>query len=125
MAITLKENAAARVLEARVTEKLTHADYQQFTSRFEAMLKQPGKLNVLFEMVNLHGWEAAAVWDDIKFDMKHFSDIERLAMVGDQSWEKVMSRLAQLFTTAKIRYFDAAAINAARDWVEGRLVANR
>lgn len=118
MAIALNENATARVLEARVTEKLTHADYQEFASRFEAMLKQHGKLNVLFEMVNFHGWEAAVLWDDIKFDVKHFSDIQRLAMVGDRKWEKAMSVFSQLFTRAKVRYFDSSASNEARAWVK-------
>ena len=117
MAITLTESSAGKVLEARVTEKFTHADYQQFASRFEAMLKPHAKLNVLFEMVNFHGWDAAVVWDDIKFDVKHFWDIERLAMIGDKKWEKAISVVSQLFTTAKVRYFDAAAVNEARAWV--------
>lgn len=117
MAITLSENPTGNVLEARVAEKFTHADYQQFAARFEALLKQHRKLNVLFEMANLHGWDAAVVWDDLKFDVKHFSDIERLAMVGDRTWEKAMSVVSQLFTTAKVRYFDATAIADARAWV--------
>ena len=117
MAIILSENPTTKVLNVRVSEKFTHADYQQFASRFEALLKQHGKLNVLFEMVNFHGWELAAVWDDLKFDAKHFSHIQRLAMVGDKQWEQAISVLARLFTTATIRYFDAAAINEARAWV--------
>src|SRR4029079_16700361 len=84
MAITLTENNGGKVLEVQVNGKLTHVDYQQFAPRFEAMLKLHGKLSVLFEMVDFHGWEAAALWDDIKFDVKHFSDIKRLAMVGDK-----------------------------------------
>lgn len=117
MAITFSENLASKVLEARVTDRLTHADYQQFAARFEAMLKLHGKLNVLFEMVNLHGLDAAVVWDDIKFDVKHFSDIERLVLVGDRAWEKAMSAISQFFTTAKLRYFDTAALGEARAWV--------
>ena len=118
MAITLHENPAGKVLEVRVTDKLTHSDYQQFATRFETMFKQHGQLNVLFEMVSFHGWEVAAMWDELKFDVKHFSDIERLAIVGDKQWEQAMSVLARPFTAAKIRYFDSAAINEARAWVE-------
>lgn len=58
------------------------------------------------KIVDFHGWEGAALWDDIKFDLKHFSDIERLAMVGDRGWEKGMSLFCRPFTTAKICYFD-------------------
>ena len=118
----LHENAAGKVLEVRVTDKLTHGDYQQFATRFEAMFKQYGRLNVLFEMVSFHGWEAAAMWDELKFDVKHFSDIERLAIVGDKQWEQAMSVLARPFTAAKIRYFDSAAIDDARVWVETGVV---
>jgi hypothetical protein len=118
MAIVLTEHSAGRVLEARVTDRLTHIDYQQFASRFEALLQQHKKVNVLFHMVNFHGWDVAAMWDDIKFDVKHFSDMERLAMVGDKRWEHAMSVLAQPFTTAKVRYFDSSAINDARAWLE-------
>jgi hypothetical protein len=117
MAIILSEDPRINVLNVRVSEKFTHADYEQFASRFELLLKQHGKLNVLFEMVDFHGWEIAAIWDDLKFDAQHFSDIQRLAMVGDKQWEHAISVLAQLFTSATIRYFDAAAINEARAWV--------
>jgi len=41
-------------------------------------------------MADFHGWTAAARVD-VKFDLKHFSDIERLALVGDKRWEQGMS----------------------------------
>ena len=42
-------------------------------------------------MKDFHGWDAGALWEDIKFDLKHFSDIERVAMVGEKKWQKGMS----------------------------------
>ena len=56
--------------------------------------------------------------DNIKFDLKHFSDIERLALVGEKRWEKGMSVFCRPFTTAKIRYFDRPAVAEARAWLE-------
>ena len=117
MAITLSEYDGGKVLEVQVRGKFTHDDYLQFAPRFEALLKQHEKLNVLFHMVDFHGWEVAAIWDDIKFDVKHFSDIARLAMVGDKKWEKGMSVFCRPFTGAKIRYFDSSALSQARAWV--------
>ena len=119
MAITFNESATGGVIEARVTDRLTHADYQQFAARFDAKRTESGKLNVLFEMTNVHGWDAAVMWDEIKFDVRHFSHIGRLALVGDQTWEKVMSAVSRLFTTAEVRYFDRGAIDEARAWVAG------
>ena len=118
MAIQLTERNGGKVLEVRVTEKLTHEDYQNFLPKFELSLKQHGKLRVLFEMTDFHGWKAGALWDDIRFDLKHFSDIERLAIVGDKKWEKGMSVFCKPFTTAKIRYCKVAQEAEAKSWLE-------
>jgi hypothetical protein len=120
MAIRVNEKSGGKVLEVEISGKLTHDDYQHFVPKFEQMVKQHGKIRVLFEMIDFHGWECAALWDDVKFDLKHFSDIERLAMAGDRKWEKGMSVFCRPFTTAQIRYFDRAAIDEARQWLEGK-----
>lgn len=117
MPITLNETNAGRTLEVRATGKLRHEDYQFFGPKFEQMIAQHGKIRLLFEMVDFHGWEAAAVWDDIKLDLKHFSHLERLAMVGDKQWEKGMSLFCRPFTTAQVRYFDRAKVDDARRWL--------
>ena len=117
MAIQLTEKDGGKVLEVQCSGKLAHEDYQHFVPEFERLLKDHGKTRVLFEMADFHGWEGAALWDDIKFDLKHFSDIERLAKVGDKKRERGMSLFCQPFTTAKIRYFDHAAIAEARAWL--------
>jgi len=107
------------VLEVQVGGKLDHEDYQDFVPKFEQLIKEHGKIRVLFEMVDFHGWKAGALWDDIKFDLKHFADIERLAIVGDTKWEQGMSLFCRPFTTAKIHYFHLDEVDKARAWLEG------
>lgn len=119
MATQLTEKNSGKILEVRVSDKLVHDDYRHFVPEFERLVKQHGKVRVLFLMSDFHGWEAGALWDDIKFDLKHFSDIERLAMVGDKKWEKGMSVFCKPFTTAKIRYFNTAQASEAQAWLKG------
>ncbi len=119
MAVKLTELSGGEILEVRVSGRLVRADYRQFVPRFEDMVKEHGRVRVLFEMVDFHGWETGALWDDIKFDLKHFADIERLALVGEKKWEKGMAAFCHPFTTAKIRYFDREAIEQARAWIRG------
>jgi len=118
MAIQLNEKNAGKVLDVQVSGKLGHEDYAHFVPEFDRLVKEHGKIRVLFEMVDFHGWTAGALWDDIKFDLRHFSDIERLAMVGDKKWEKGMSVFCRPFTSATIRYFDRSAMDEARAWLE-------
>jgi hypothetical protein len=117
MTIQLSEKTATKVLEVRVTGKLAKEDYERFIPEFEKLVREHGKIRVLFEMVDFHGWKAGALWQDIKFDAKHFSDIERLAMVGEKKWEKGMSVFCKPFTSAKVRYFDRSLIEDARAWL--------
>jgi hypothetical protein len=120
MAIAMIEKNGRTTLEAQVSGKLVHEDYQSFVPQFERLVKQHGKIRVLFEMKDFHGWEPGALWDDLKFDLKHFSDIERLAMMGEKQWEKGMSVFCKPFTTARVRYFERAAIAEARAWLEDK-----
>jgi hypothetical protein len=118
MAIELKEENGGKVLDMRVSGKLVKDDYEHFVPAVERLIQQHGKIRVLLEMTDFHGWDAKALWEDLKFDLKHFSDIERVAMVGDKRWQKGMAVFCRPFTTAKVRYFDHSQLSEARQWAE-------
>jgi hypothetical protein len=124
MNVELKEDFDGKVLTVRATGKLTREDYHHFAPEIERLIKKHGKIRVLFDMHDFHGWKAAAVWEDMKFDAKHFRDIERLAMVGDKTWEKWMATFCRPFTTAAIRYFDHSEVDEAHKWIEEALSTN-
>lgn len=119
MTIQLEERKTGNILEVEASGKLTKADYARLEPEFDRLVREHGKVRILFKMIDFHGWKASAVWEDIKFDFKHFTAIERIAMVGDKTWEKGMSLFCRPFTTAKIRYFNPAQIKEALEWLEG------
>jgi SpoIIAA-like len=106
-------------LEVRVTGKLTKDAYEKLTPAVDAQIKQFGKLRILFVMQDFHGWSAGAMWEDLKFDLKHWKDIERVALVGDKKWEKGMATFCKPFTKARIQYFDLTQLDEARAWLVG------
>jgi len=106
------------VLAVHVSGKLEKADYEQFVPEFERLVRQHGKLRVLFDMSAFQGWEAGALWEDTKFAIKHFGDIDRLAMVGDKKWQQGMATFCKPFTKAMVRYFDHADAAEARKWLD-------
>ncbi len=117
MPIQLSEENDGKLLVIHLLGKVVKADYTTFVPEFERLLARHGKLCVLFDMTGLHGWDAGAAWADLKFDLKHFSDIERLAMVGDKQWQHAMAILFKPFTKAVCRYFDQADAAQARIWL--------
>lgn len=104
-------------LRVRVTGKLTKEFYEELVPVVEEQIKEQGMLRILFQMCDFHGWTAAALWEDIKFDLRNWNKIERLAIVGDSRWEKGMALFCKPFTSAKIRYFDQSELEAAQGWI--------
>lgn len=118
MAITFQAQEGSSLLEVTVSGKLTHGDYDVFQPKVEEMVRQHGKIRVFFDMADFHGWETGAVWDDTKVAAKYFSDISRIAMVGDKTWQKGMSNFCRPFTKAEIHYFERSDIVRAYAWLE-------
>lgn len=118
MPVNLIQKKDGKILEVHVSGKLVGQDYQRFVPMFEELLKSHGKLRLLFEMSDFHGWNAEAFWDDIKFDVKHYNDIQRVAMVGESRWQRWMAAFCEPFTAATVRYFDKADLSQARAWLE-------
>ena len=108
---------AHNVAHVTISGKLGKEDYETFVPFIESIIEEHGKIRILFEMHEFHGWDAGALWEDIKFDMKHHGDIERLAFVGDKAWEAWMAKICRPFTSANIKYFDAAEKDAAETWI--------
>ena len=93
----------------RVNGKLLHADYQQFVPMLEKLIEEHGSIRCLIEMTDFHGIELRALWDEIKFDVRHARRIERCAVVGDRAWQSWMTKLSRpIFPNAQIRFFNVA-----------------
>jgi hypothetical protein len=101
----------------KMSGKLHDDDYKKFVPLVDAEIAKDGKVNVLAQFHDFHGWDAKALWDDIKFSTTHCTKIKRIALVGEKSWEKWMAAVCKPFTLAKIRYFNATEIEAAKAWL--------
>lgn len=117
MSVELREEAGGKILTLNLSGKLTKEDYAHFTPAVERAVKDHGKVRILVNMHGFHGWSLGAVWEDVKFDLHHFTHIERLALVGDSRWEAGMAVFCKPFTTAKVRYFDESKADEATAWI--------
>src|SRR5581483_5275846 len=117
MTVEVREEAGGKILAVKLSGKLTKEDYHKFGGEVDRLIQQKGKIRILVEMHDFHGWELSALWEDIKFDMKHFRDIEKIAMVGETKWQHGMAAFCKPFTGAKIQYFDHTKTAEALAWL--------
>lgn len=106
-----------KILEVDLHGKLTRADFEKLGPTIENLIRQRVKISILLTMHDFQGWTAGAFWEDIKWEAKHFNDITRLAIVGEQDWHKWMTTFCNAFTTAEVRYFTFAQLDAAYEWL--------
>ncbi len=116
MSIKIQEFSGGKVIEVTIDGKLTAADYDTFVPLTQSRIDKYEKISMIIVLGEFRGWEMGALWEDLKFDYQHFSDIDRLAVVGEGAWDKILSSLAEPFTAAEIKYFDHSQLQAARQW---------
>jgi hypothetical protein len=117
MAVTMQHMTHDGYLEVHASGKLDRHDYETLVPEVEQLIREEGKLRVVFVLDDFHGWTAGGLWEDVKFDVRHFDDVDRLAIVGDQQWHARMAGVCRLFTTAEVKYFDRTHVDEARQWV--------
>lgn len=115
--IELLTGLPAHTVGVKLSGKLHDEDYKAFVPKVDAEIAHGEKVNILAVFHDFHGWNAHALWDDIKFSTTHCSSIKKIALVGESTWEKYMAMVCKPFTMAKIKYFEAGELEAAKAWL--------
>jgi hypothetical protein len=119
------ETGSPKVVGFKLSGRLHDEDYKEFVPKIESIVTAQGKLRLFVQFEDFHGWDLHAAWDDLKFGLKHYSDFERIAVVGDRRWEAWLANFWKPFTRAKARYFDVSEVDAAWKWLEEEQEADR
>ncbi len=106
-----------KVIGFKLSGKLHDDDYKVLVPELEALIAREGKIRLLVQLEEFHGWDLHAAWDDIVFDIKHYHDVERIALVGEPGWNEWMVKLSKPFTAAEVIFFPADEIDSAWDWL--------
>lgn len=105
-------------LVCRVSGRLTAADYETAIPELEHELAlHDGALRLLVVLEDFRGWEIGALWEELRFDIRHGNDFGRVAVVGESKWEEWGTRLSKPFFGAQVRYFDRAERDQAQAWL--------
>ena len=104
------------VLGYRVVGDVTKDDYTNLTPTVEAAIKEYGAIRLLFDLSEFK-WEKADAWSsDLNFGKEFKGSIERMALVGEESWGKYLTKLAAPFYAQQAEWF--TDVNKAWTWVK-------
>lgn len=100
-----------------VSGDVTAADYQVLTPAVEAAVDANGSANVLLDLTDFHREKMDAWGSDLRFGREYHGKIERMAIVGDGTLEKVLAKVSSPFFAKESKYFPDR--DAAWTWLEG------
>lgn len=101
----------------KMSGELTAKDYEPVVTLMEDMMKKKGKINLYCEIEGLEEVEQSAIWKDLKFDLRHFNDFQKVALVGDKQWLEWGAKFARPFTSAAVKFFDNSEKSEALNWL--------
>ncbi|MEO0626627.1 MAG: STAS/SEC14 domain-containing protein, partial [Bacteroidota bacterium] len=113
------ELANTRLLGLAIVGQLTQKDYDLLDVLIEDQKKEYGKARIYLEIVDLQGISFRAIWQDLRTTIKHYTQIERIAIVGDQSWLKATIKVSDLMTPGlDMQAFPTEERQRALNWLE-------
>lgn len=115
--VHLTPSPDGRIIEAHVSGKLSRQDYDQILPQLESLMQKPGKFGFVIVLEDFHGFDPAAAWADLRFDLTHANRFGRIAIVGENALQRWGTRLTSLLPFWTVHYFNAGEVAAAREWV--------
>lgn len=106
------------MLEITLDGEVTTEDYKSLVTRLEDEIDTHEEIRMLWDMSGMDGIEAGAVWEDLKFDLKHRADYERVAIVGGERWHDWATQLFKPVAKGAVRYFDVSQRDVALEWAK-------
>ncbi|MFZ1643597.1 MAG: STAS/SEC14 domain-containing protein [Candidatus Contendobacter sp.] len=118
MAISSRQ-VADRVHLITMSGLLTWAEFEAFLTQAETEdVFASGKVRILIQLENFHGWEPGEQWGDVSFLFRHDKDIERIAVVSEPRWrDEMLMFLFADYRQAEARFFPETDLEPARAWL--------
>jgi hypothetical protein len=105
------------IMYIKIKGKLTHEDYKIITPMLKNALNgvNEPKIKLLVDAVEFDGWELEAMWDDFKLGLEYNKEFNKIAFVGNKTWQDYAIKVADIFTYGDINYFEDLA--TAKSWL--------
>ncbi len=98
---------------------LTENDYERFLiPEVEKVLAEHSTIRLLFQFEDFNGWDHHALWLDFTFGLKINRRIDKLALVGDKTWEEWVAKAVKVVCHGETHFFPIQDQQKAWQWLK-------
>jgi hypothetical protein len=111
-------DAAGKLLQVKIRGMLKKADYDRMIQIAKEPIERHGNVRALIILEAFEGWERHERWGDVSFMTEQGQHIEKMAIVGDETWQDdAVAFTAKGFRATAIEFFAPSRLNEARTWL--------
>lgn len=115
--LTYREHDNAQAVEIVIAGRVSTEEFDAVARELEVFIARHGQVRVLEIVKEFDGMDAAALWHDIKFSLRHLKDFSRVAIVAPPDTHHLWSTLVAPFMSCEVEHFPPSEEEAARDWL--------
>jgi len=115
--IEFREIPSTNIVELTIDGGISAAEFGDIIGKLEAAIEKHGNVRLLKHIRSVGAVPVSKLWDDIKFAFENLRHFSHAAVVADQKWIEVFTKMAKPFISAEVRYFNEAEIDQARQWL--------
>ncbi len=116
--IKILKNEGLPILEVEIGEKITEQDYEELRPALERKVEKHGEINILIRLQAIPDVSAGAVIEDLKLAVKNYSDISKIAVLGNDEKLGNLSKLDKLFPGMEMKTFTNSEVDEAWQWLK-------
>jgi hypothetical protein len=107
------------VLGFSANGKVTGQDYESvLIPAVEEKLEKHKKISLLYHLgADFSGFEAEAMWDDMKVGLHHITAWKKIAVVSDVGWVRSATKAMGFVMPAQVKVFTNEQLDEAREWI--------
>ncbi|SEM75632.1 SpoIIAA-like [Mesobacillus persicus] len=114
--ISINSNEMNHIIEVEVKGKISENDIHEFEQYFNQKKENQEELNLLLAVEDAK-YSLNGLIEDFKFDIKHWNDFHKIAVVSDDNWIELGSKLTDILPTIEVKHFNDHEKDKAKAWL--------
>jgi len=92
--------------------------YENASANLDAKIAESESFKLLLDVTEFTGWQGvSAMGAHLSLVRQHAPIAEKVAIIGNKSWQRFSEKIGSAFLSAEVKYFDEAEEDAAKVWL--------
>ena len=109
--------SGGNVIGAHIAATMSGDECRLLARHVEELVGVHERVRLLLDLSDCNHVELAAAWEEFVMGVKHWNDLERIAIVGDAKWNAIAAHTLNRIAYADAEHFSTDEIAGAWVWI--------